>query len=158
MTAQCEGMGEVGSARYKPALLPPCPSMRVLSYSNCQEIHSRQQTGLAVSVLNIFYFIDMKRDWAEHRGYVETFSQNLQIAPRKCWACVLYKVDCLRRWFTLQVRFPSPIETSIECSPVYWSLNGQYNRMRVTSKESGHDRWWSTERSYFAIVFCVYVL
>ena len=48
MTAQCEGMGEVGSVRYEPALLPPCPSIRVLSYSNCQEIHSRQQTGLAV--------------------------------------------------------------------------------------------------------------
>ena len=48
MTAQCEGMGEEGSVRYEPALLPPCPSIRVLSYSNCQEIHSRQQTGLAV--------------------------------------------------------------------------------------------------------------
>ena len=36
MTAQCEGMGEVGSARYEPALLSPCPSIRVLSYSNCQ--------------------------------------------------------------------------------------------------------------------------
>ena len=48
MTAQCEGMGEVGSARNKPALLPPCPSIRVLSCSNCQEIHSCQQTGLAV--------------------------------------------------------------------------------------------------------------
>ena len=47
MTAQCEGMGEVGSARYEPALLPPCPSIRVLN-SNCQEIHSLQQTGLAV--------------------------------------------------------------------------------------------------------------
>ena len=37
MTAQCKGMGEVGSARYEPALLPPCPSIRVLSYSNCQD-------------------------------------------------------------------------------------------------------------------------
>ena len=36
ITTQCEGMGEVGSARYEPALLPPCPSIRVLSYSNCQ--------------------------------------------------------------------------------------------------------------------------
>ena len=36
MTAQCEEMGEVGSARYEPALLPPCPSIRVLNYSNCQ--------------------------------------------------------------------------------------------------------------------------
>ena len=34
--AQWEGMGDVGSARYKPALLPPCPTIRVLSYSNCQ--------------------------------------------------------------------------------------------------------------------------
>ena len=32
--AQWEEMGDVGSARYKPALLPPCPTIRVLSYSN----------------------------------------------------------------------------------------------------------------------------
>ena len=36
LTAQWEGMGDVGSARYEPALLPPCPTIRVLSYSNCQ--------------------------------------------------------------------------------------------------------------------------
>ena len=36
MTAQWEGMGDVGSARYDPALLPPCPTIRVLCYSNCQ--------------------------------------------------------------------------------------------------------------------------
>ena len=30
---------DVGSARYEPALLPPYPTIRVLSYSNCQEIH-----------------------------------------------------------------------------------------------------------------------
>ena len=32
--AQWEGMGDVGSARYDPALLLPCPTIRVLSYSN----------------------------------------------------------------------------------------------------------------------------
>ena len=32
--AQWEGMGDVGSARYEPALLTPCPTIRVLSYSN----------------------------------------------------------------------------------------------------------------------------
>ena len=32
--AQWEGMGDVGSARYEPALLAPCPTIRVLSYSN----------------------------------------------------------------------------------------------------------------------------
>ena len=35
--AQWEGMGDVGSARYEPALLPPCPTIRALSCSiiNC---------------------------------------------------------------------------------------------------------------------------
>ena len=32
--AQWEGMGDVGSARYEPTLLPPCPTIRILSYSN----------------------------------------------------------------------------------------------------------------------------
>ena len=32
--AQWEGMGDVGSARYESALLPPCPTIRVLSYIN----------------------------------------------------------------------------------------------------------------------------
>ena len=32
--AQWEGMGDVGSARYEQALLPPCLTIRVLSYSN----------------------------------------------------------------------------------------------------------------------------
>ena len=32
--AQWEGMGDVGSVRYEPALLPPCPTIRILSYSN----------------------------------------------------------------------------------------------------------------------------
>ena len=50
MTAQCEGMGEVGSARYEPALLPSCPSIRVLSYSNCQEIHSHQTDSDGLSL------------------------------------------------------------------------------------------------------------
>ena len=31
---QWEGMGDVGSVRYEPALLLPCPTIRVLSYSN----------------------------------------------------------------------------------------------------------------------------
>ena len=31
--AQWEGMGDVGSARYEPALHLPCPTIRVLSYS-----------------------------------------------------------------------------------------------------------------------------
>ena len=32
--AQWEGMGDVGSTRYELALLPPCPTIRVFSYSN----------------------------------------------------------------------------------------------------------------------------
>ena len=33
------GYGDTGSARYELALLPPCPTIRILCYSNCQEIH-----------------------------------------------------------------------------------------------------------------------
>ena len=29
-------MGDVGSVRYEPALLPPFPTIRVLCHSNCQ--------------------------------------------------------------------------------------------------------------------------
>ena len=44
ITAQWEGMGDVGSARYEPALLLPCPTKRVLCYSNCERsTHSHQQ-------------------------------------------------------------------------------------------------------------------
>ena len=32
--AQWEGIRDVGLARYEPALLPPCPTIRVLSYSD----------------------------------------------------------------------------------------------------------------------------
>ena len=32
--AQWEGIGDVGSARYEPVLVPPCPTIRVFSYSN----------------------------------------------------------------------------------------------------------------------------
>ena len=31
--AQLEGMGDEGSVRYELALFPPCPTIRVLSYS-----------------------------------------------------------------------------------------------------------------------------
>ena len=45
ITAQCEGMGEVGSARYEPALLPPCPSIRALRYSNCRTCNSNNSNS-----------------------------------------------------------------------------------------------------------------
>ena len=38
--AQWEGMGDVGSARYEPALLPPFPTIRVLSYSFFDELQN----------------------------------------------------------------------------------------------------------------------
>ena len=32
--AQWEGMGDVGSARYEPALLPPCPTISALTVTS----------------------------------------------------------------------------------------------------------------------------
>ena len=60
MAAQCEGMGEVGSARYEPALLPPCPSIRVSSYSNCQRDPITPADGpgsVSVKWIRLIYFI-----------------------------------------------------------------------------------------------------
>ena len=51
-------MGDVGSARYEPPLLPPCPTIRVLSYSNCQKI-----TQVLRDVHSIF---DSWAHWAQN--------------------------------------------------------------------------------------------
>ena len=84
MTAQCEGMGEVGSARYEPALLPPCQSIRVLSYSNCQRsTHSSIGPG-SVSVktylLSLTYFF-------KRLGSIGSPSQYMQIFYYTCVQC-----------------------------------------------------------------------
>ena len=36
IAAYWEGLEDVALARYKLALLPPCPTIRVSSYSNCE--------------------------------------------------------------------------------------------------------------------------
>ena len=62
ITAQWEGMGDVGLARYEPALLPPCPTIRVLSYSNCQRSTlSISKWSFRNSALQ--GLIDCSRDW-----------------------------------------------------------------------------------------------
>ena len=59
ITAQWEGMGDVGSAMYEPALLPPCLTIRVLSYSNCQ------RSTLSISNSEFSYNSDLfwNRKW-----------------------------------------------------------------------------------------------
>ena len=42
ITAQWEGMGDVGATRYEPAQLPPCPTIRVLCCRNCQRSYLSQ--------------------------------------------------------------------------------------------------------------------
>ena len=91
MTVQCEGMGEVGSARYEPALLPPCPSIRALSYSNCQRpTHSKY--GLGSVVLMIVVNSNMKQkdflflssficpQWSIHIGYGSNCKSDILIS------------------------------------------------------------------------------
>ena len=51
--AQWEGMGDVGSARYEPALLPPCPTIRVLSYSNYSIFGNSALYGLHYATIAI---------------------------------------------------------------------------------------------------------
>ena len=45
--AQWERMGDVGSAKYESALLPPCPTIRVLSYSNYSIFRNSALFGLS---------------------------------------------------------------------------------------------------------------
>ena len=53
-------MGDVGSARYELALLLPCPTIRVLSYSNCQgSTHSICKWIF----INLFTFPQISKDF-----------------------------------------------------------------------------------------------
>ena len=44
--AQWEGMGDVGSARYEPALLPPCPTISVKCLKHLAPRYSVHGVGL----------------------------------------------------------------------------------------------------------------
>ena len=72
MTAQCEGMGEVGSARYEPALLPPCPSIRALCYSNCQRSTQSHQQSKGYILQCLSGLLNITNTWlslACHHSY-----------------------------------------------------------------------------------------
>ena len=60
-------MRDVGLARYEPALLPPCPTIRVLSYSNCQRstrsISERIFKNLAHQRLRFHCCLFQRRLW-----------------------------------------------------------------------------------------------
>ena len=62
--AQWEGMGDVhvGSARYEPALLPPCPTIRVLSYSNLSIFRNSALQGLMLFDDAFKKFISMSHE------------------------------------------------------------------------------------------------
>ena len=53
-------MGDVGLARYEPALLPPCQTIEVLSYSNCQRsTHSMSKLWFsAVQTIDLWCVIN----------------------------------------------------------------------------------------------------
>ena len=111
MTAQCEGMGEVGSARYEPALLPPCLSIRVLSYSNCQRspnhtsslrVNTQRLSEFALSDLS-----SMQRILGEGIAYL--LCLYFVSAGKRCLRCLLYifhlKIGLLYRFFASVYRW-----------------------------------------------------
>ena len=52
-------MGDVGSAKYEPALLPPCPTITLLCYSNCQRsAHSIRLHHLSFTVIFHTFSLD----------------------------------------------------------------------------------------------------
>ena len=58
-------MGDVGSARYEPALLPPCQTIRILSYSNCQ----RSTHSISQWIFTNLALLRVKRSWRECQSY-----------------------------------------------------------------------------------------
>ena len=71
-------MGDVGSARYEPSLLPPCPTIRVLSYSNYQRsthsISSSSYYNSSSACLCVPYFLrgpltDLRQTWWVYVGW-----------------------------------------------------------------------------------------
>ena len=74
--AQWEGMGDVGSARYEPALLPPCPTIRVISYSIL--VHFRKFSTLRVNSV----------DWGEGKLLIarQQCAQQQWHTLRRIWA------------------------------------------------------------------------
>ena len=83
MTVQCEGMGEVGSARYEPALLPPCPSIRALSYRNCQRDPPIPTYGLGS--------VSVNKKHTHHRKHAFNFVRSVK-KRWKMWFQVMQNV------------------------------------------------------------------
>ena len=77
--AQWEGMADVGSARYEPALLPPCPTIRVLSYIVASKFS--ENTNVRVN-MSIVLFSD----------------EALMLSVHSC-SFYLTEVYCVARWF-----------------------------------------------------------
>ena len=69
--AQWEGMGDVGSARYEPALLPPCPTIKVLRYSNHHNYHIYHDyhISMLLEFIDVSYFLDMDKFPVLHISY-----------------------------------------------------------------------------------------
>ena len=97
------GDGDVGSVGYEPALLPPCPTIRVLSYSNCQRSTPLYFRNLVLKTE--FFFIlssespysSFYNKWANLSIYKLTYP-GLESKPNFSWYFWL-KSD-----YTLQVR------------------------------------------------------
>ena len=102
--------GDVGSARYEPALLPPCPTIRVLCYSNGQRsTHSHQQfkgTGIVL--------VYQKKSWAPG-GTEVAFSRQKVCATRVNFSCFYWSIwyELLSSCHTLCVQ--SRLDSSSSC-------------------------------------------
>ena len=62
-----------------------CINLATLLYSRAEELW-KLRIGL-----NIYYFIYTKRDWAEHRCYVEALSQIKNCSYQNVFAVVLHQ-------------------------------------------------------------------
>ena len=92
ITAQWEGIVDVGSARYEPALLPPCPTISVLSCNCLRTTHS-----ISTWIVKKLALKEL-RDWLLDSYICSILSWMI------CWIlyftheCFSEKYECLTKW------------------------------------------------------------
>ena len=110
-------MGDVGSTKYELAQLPPCPTIRVLSYSNCQRSNHhfwenfQKFSTLRVTVNKDHYWPEINDDYVVRAGTSVTWnalswSEDHQFKPRsgRSLGRTLTNIICSLIFFRLNPR------------------------------------------------------
>ena len=99
ITAQWEGMGDVGSERHEPALLPPCPTIRVLCYSNCQRSTHSHQPGRAFDSTLSLYSLSLSLSLFPEEIKMYQRSENIKVQQMSNFVDYVIKSNVSPFWW-----------------------------------------------------------